>query len=67
MQVMRDLFQLSTEIEGVAMTISGLGNQFDNNGSDTLTPSAMKSVLYGLQIHLERIVEDLERMEGGQK
>ena len=65
MQDMRDLFQLSTEIEGVAMTISGLGNQFDNNESDILTPSAMKSALYGLQIHLERIAEDLEKIEKG--
>lgn len=64
-QNIRDLFQLSVEINGVAMAMAGLGNQLDNNESDILTPSAMKSALYGLQIHLERIAEDLEKIEKG--
>ena len=54
----RDLFVLATEIRGVAMTISGLGNQLDTN-SDKLTPDAMKEALYGIKVHLERIAEDL--------
>ena len=58
----RDLFDLATEIRGVAMTISGLGNQLDTN-SDRLTPDAMKEALYGLRVHLERIAEDLETIK----
>lgn len=63
-QNVRDLFQLSTEIEGVAMVIAGLGNQLDSSETDILNPSAMKSALYGVQIHLERIAGDLENLEG---
>lgn len=58
----RDLFDLSTEIRGVAMTITGLGNQLDTN-SDSLTAVTMKEALYGVKVHLERISEDLERLE----
>lgn len=59
MQDTRDLFQLSTEIESVAMVIAGLGNQLDSSETDTLNPDAMKSALYSVQIHLERIAGDL--------
>ena len=58
----RGLFDLSTEIECVAMVISGLGNQLDTN-TDRLTPDAMKEALYGIEVHLKRIAEDLERLE----
>lgn len=58
----RDLFDLSTEIRGVAMTITGLGNQLDTN-SDSLTAVAMKEALLGVCVHLERISEDLERLD----
>ena len=58
----RDLFDLSAEIKGVAMVISGLGNQFDTN-ADRLTPGAMKDALYGIKVHLERIAEDLGRLD----
>ena len=58
----RNLFDLSAEIKGVAMVISGLGNQLDTN-SDRLTPDAMKEALYGVKIHLERIAEDLGRLD----
>ncbi len=64
-QNIRDLFQLSTEIEGVAMLISGLVNQLDSSQTDILNPDAMKSALYSVQIHLERIAGDLERVEKG--
>ncbi len=33
-----DLFCISAEIIGVSMIIAGLGNQLDNNETDTLTP-----------------------------
>lgn len=43
MQNIRNLFQLSTEIEGVAMVIAELRNQLDNSETDILNPNAMKS------------------------
>ena len=58
----RDLFDLSAEIKGVAMVITGLGNQLDTN-SDRLTPDAMKEALYSIKVHLERIAEDLEKLD----
>ena len=45
------------------MIIAGLGNQLDNNETDTLTPSAMRSALHGVQVHLERIADDLDHIE----
>lgn len=33
-----DLFCISAEIIGVSMIVAGLGNQLDNNETDTLTP-----------------------------
>ena len=54
-----NLFCISAEIIGVSMIIAGLGNQLDNNETDTLTPSAMRSALHGVQVHLERIADDL--------
>lgn len=59
----RDLFSLSVEISGVAMTLSGLGNQLNKEETDILTPEAMKTALNGISNHLERIAEDLESME----
>lgn len=63
----RDLFDLSTEIRCVAMTITGLGNQLNHNKSDTLSQDAMKEALCGVQIHLERIAEDLDHLEKTRK
>ena len=62
MQEIRDLFDLSAEIKGVATTITGLGNQLNDN-TDRLSPDAMKEALYSIKVHLERIAEDLERLE----
>ena len=66
----RDLFDLSAEIKGVALILSGLGNQLDNNATDTLTPDSLKDALFGVCVHLERISEDLgnlDRIEAGKK
>ena len=63
MQEIRDLFDLSAEIKGVAMVIVGLGNQLDNNKTDTLNPDSLKDALFGVQIHLERIAEDLGNLD----
>lgn len=59
----RDLFDLSVEIKGVALILSGLGNQLDNNKTDTLNPDSLKESLLGVCVHLERISEDLETIK----
>ncbi|MCM1047909.1 MAG: hypothetical protein NC433_05745 [Clostridiales bacterium] len=59
----RDLFSISVELGGVAMTLSGLGNQLNREETDVLTPEAMKTALNSISNHLERIAEDLESMD----
>lgn len=61
---MHELFELSAEVDAVAMIASGLGNQLDNNQTDTLTPESMRNALYGVQLHLERIARDLAILDG---
>lgn len=64
--MMRDaitLFDLSVEVEAVAMIVSGLGNQLDSRQTDTLTQEAMKDALFGVQTYLRRISADLEDID----
>ena len=61
----RDLFDLSVEINGIALLISALGNQLDPDCTDTLTPASLKDALFGVSVHLERISEDIENIEKG--
>lgn len=55
----RDLFELATEICSVGMIITGLGNQLDNERTDTLTSVAMQEALFGVSHYLQRIADDL--------
>lgn len=57
------LFGLSLEITGISMIIAGLANQLDDKKTDTLTPSAMESVFFGISSYLDRIARDLANME----
>lgn len=61
----KDLGDLSAEVAGIAMIIVGLGNQLDNNKTDTLRPCVMREALLGVQTHLERIADDLESVQAG--
>lgn len=61
----RDLFDLSVEINGIALLISALGNQLDPDCTDTLTPASLKEALFGVSVHLERISEDLGNLDKG--
>lgn len=55
----RDLYELHTEITGIAMVLSGLSNQLDDTVSDSLTPQALNSALFSISSYLDRIAEDL--------
>lgn len=59
----KDLFGLSAEISGIAMMVTGLSNQLDNNKTDTLTVSAMEDALFGISSYLIRISDDLIEFE----
>lgn len=64
MEKRKDLFELYTEVEGIAMIIAGLGNQLDNMRTSTLSPEAMEDALYGVQSYLKRIADDMCRLQG---
>lgn len=55
----KDLFELAAEIHSIGMIIAGLGNQLDNEKTDTLTSASMQEALYGIREYLERISDDL--------
>lgn len=56
----RDLYDLSAEISGLAMIITGLSKQLLNNKADPLTPQSIHDALFGISNYLERITADLE-------
>lgn len=63
MKADQKLFELSAEVTGIAMIVTGLSNQLDNNKTDILTPSAMKDALFGISNYLNRIASDLVNIE----
>lgn len=67
MQKEYTLFGLSLEITGISMIIAGLSNQLDDTITDTLTPSAMENVFFGISSYLDRIARDLANMENMNK
>lgn len=63
---MKDLYELSTELTGVSMIISGLSNQSDDESPFSLTPQSMQDALFGVSRHLDRIAEDLLILEAAE-
>lgn len=64
--MMKDLYELSAELNGVSMIVSGLSNQLDDRESDILTPQSMKDALFGVSNYLDRIAEDLIELESSE-
>lgn len=60
---MSDLYELSTEITGISMIITGLSNQSDESASFSLNPQSMQNALFGVSRHLDRIASDLLDLE----
>lgn len=60
---MKDVFELSTEVKGIAQMITGLSNSFDNEDTDTLSPRLVREALFGVSKHLERISADLTTID----
>ena len=55
----KDLSDLSIEVEGISLAITGLINQLDNN---SLTGDSLGKALFGISCHLDRISDDLSDM-----
>lgn len=58
----RDLYELNIEINSVEMIVRGLSNQLDED-HDRLTTDSLRMALNGVANYLERIAEDLERID----
>ena len=54
---------LSVEIIGASRIILGLSNQLEGEKTDTLTIEALQDALFGVSRYLDRIADDLTRME----
>lgn len=67
-----DLGDLSAEVLGISMIVAELANQVDED-NETLTPKALRNALGGVSSYLDRISDDLDRLDveltgkGGQR
>ena len=57
-----DLGDLAVEVSRVSMIVVGLANQTDED-NETLTPRALKNALCGVSSYLDRISDDLDRLD----
>ncbi|MDB2031806.1 hypothetical protein PMZ84_11320 [[Clostridium] symbiosum] len=57
----KDLSDLSIEVEGISLAITGLINQLDNK-TNSLTGDSLGKALFGISCHLDRISDDLSDM-----
>lgn len=57
------LYEISSEINGISMIITGLSNQLDNEKTDALNPGSLREALFGVSSYLDRIVKDLDEAE----
>lgn len=56
-------YDLSVEIIEASRIILGLSNQLEGEKTDTLTIEALQDALFGVSRYLDRIADDLTRME----
>ena len=56
-----DSAELSAELSGASMIITGLSNHIDEDCTK-LTPTALQQALFGVSCYLDRIAEDLAEM-----
>ena len=54
-------YDLSCEVLGVAATLTGIGNTFDEN-CDRLSDGYIKLALSGLASYLERLADDIAEL-----
>ncbi len=67
-----DLGDLAVEVARISMIVAGLANQVDED-NDSLTSMALRNALGGVSSYLDRISDDLDRLDveltgkGGQR
>lgn len=57
-----DLYEITAEINAISMIVSGLANQIDED-CERLQDEALKSALFGVSRHLDRVAESLDEIE----
>ena len=57
-----DLGDLAVEVSRISMIVVGLANQVDED-NDHLTPMALRNALGGVLSYLDRISDDLDRLD----
>lgn len=57
-----DLGDLAVEVSRISMIVAGLANQTDEE-NETLTPKALRNALMGVSSYLDRIANDLDRLD----
>lgn len=66
MSKIKDLFDLSVEINSISLMLEGLSNTLYPE-CDRLTDDSLRTALYGVSKHLDRVAEDLEIIDENQK
>lgn len=57
-----DLGDVAVEVSRISMIVAGLANQTDEE-NDSLTQIALKDALMGVSSYLDRVSDDLERLD----
>lgn len=58
----KDVYELSAEVQAVSMLVTAISFMF-NEDSEKLTDTAMKDALFGVAQYLDRIADDMEKLE----
>ena len=64
-----DLFDISAEVEGVAMELAAIGSFFEDGaeqGIDYPTRPTLRQTFFAIQNHLQRIAADLTTLQEGE-
>ena len=61
-EILARINELSAELEGIECLMTGIGNQLDNNLTDTLTTESLHMALFSIREHIGRIREDMRRI-----
>lgn len=59
----KDLYELSSEINAISLMVTALSYQLDNKEGDTLNENSLRSSLFGITCHLDRISDDLTAID----
>lgn len=61
-EILTRINELSAELEGIECLMTGIGNQLDNNLTDTLPTESLRMVLLSIRDYIGRIREDMCRI-----